>query len=189
MRAIESTLESPRLIFHIPDRSLSPEVLAFYERNRAHLEPWEPLREANFYTAAYQELLLEAHLKEFIRGRGLRFWLRSRDQGVLVGAVNLNQIIREPFLSGVLGYKMDAAFAGRGLMTEAVSRMISLAFDVYKLHRMEAGVIPGNAPSRQVLLKNGFCLEGLSPKYLRINGQWADHERYALLNEHLQDPV
>lgn len=183
--AVPTSMESERLIFHIPDRSLAPEVLGFYNRNRSHLEPWEPLREMNFYTVAYHDLLLEAHLKEFLRGRGLRFWLRSKAEGGLVGAVNLNQIIREPFLSCMLGYKMDQAFVGQGLMTEAVRQVIGLAFDTYGLHRIEAGVIPGNASSRRVLLKNGFSLEGLSPAYLRINGRWADHERYALLNENV----
>lgn len=176
-------VESERLIFHIPDASLASEVLAFYDRNRSHLEPWEPLRETHFYTRDYHELLLEGHLKEFMRGRALRFWLRSKMTGSLVGAVNLNQIIREPFLSCMLGYKMDAAFAGQGLMTEAVRRMVELAFDTYGLHRIEAGIIPGNEPSRRVLLKNGFALEGLSPAYLRINGRWEDHERYGLLND------
>lgn len=182
---LESTLESKRLLFHIPDLSLARDVLDFYNRNRSHLEPWEPSRDMNFYTLHYQELLLEGHLKEFVRGRGLRFWLRSKDEGVLVGAVNLNQIIREPFQSCFLGYKMDAAFTGRSLMTEAVSEVVSLAFKVCGLHRIEANVIPGNEPSRHVLLHNGFCLEGLSRNYLRINGQWADHERYARLNEEL----
>lgn len=180
-----SNLESRRMVFHIPDPSLAREVLDFYDENRIHLEPWEPSRDLNFYTLAYQELLLKAHKKEFDRVRGLRFWLRSKENGLLVGAVNLNQIIREPFLSCILGYKMDKAYTGQGLMTEAVDRVISLAFDTYGLHRVEANVIPGNQPSRKVLIHNGFCLEGLSRDYLRINGRWADHERYARLNDKL----
>lgn len=183
MLAASTKIESRRLVFQIPDVSLAGEVLDFYSRNRVHLEPWEPSREMNFYTQEYQELLLEAHLREFFRGRGLRFWLRSKEEGVLVGAVNLNQIIRGPFQSCFMGYKMDAAFTGRGLMTEAVARVIPVAFESYGLHRIEANVIPHNSSSKSVLLKNGFCLEGLSRNYLLINGQWADHERYALLNE------
>lgn len=185
MMTVGSNLQSERLTFHIPDLSLAREVLEFYDRNRAHLEPWEPSREPNFYTIEYQELLLEAHLKQFMRSSGLRFWLRHKENGKLVGAVNLNQIFKEPFLSCVLGYKMDSAFTGQGLMTEAVGCIASLAFDSYRLHRIEANVIPENESSRRVLIKNGFCLEGLSKSYLRINGQWADHERYALLNEKL----
>ncbi len=182
MLSMDKLMESERLIFQITDIPLAEEVLAFYLRNRNHLEPWEPSREPNFYTLSYQELLLEANLKEFIRGRSLRFWLREKTGGNLVGAVNLNQIIREPFQSCLLGYKMDSRFTGQGLMTEAVSKIASIAFDECGLHRIEASVIPRNFGSRQVLLKNGFVQEGFSPKYLRINGRWEDHERYGLLN-------
>lgn len=187
MLSINTVMESERMIFQIPDIPLGREVLAFYIRNRSHLEPWEPSREPNFYTLRYQELLLEANLKEFIRGRSLRFWLREKTTGNLVGAVNLNQIIREPFQSCLLGYKMDSQCTGKGLMTEAVSKIASIAFDGCGLHRIEASVIPRNQASRRVLLKNGFSLEGFSPRYLRINGRWEDHERYALLNGKISD--
>lgn len=187
MLSIGTLVESQRMIFQIPDIPLAGEVLAFYQRNRNHLEPWEPSREPNFYTLSYQEMLLEANLKEFIRGRSLRFWLRGKASGTLVGAVNLNQIMREPFQSCLLGYKMDAECTGQGLMTEAVSTIAAIAFDQCGLHRIEANVIPRNEASKRVLLKNGFSLEGLSYKYLRINGRWEDHERYALLNEKMSD--
>lgn len=187
MLLIDTLLESERMWFQIPDISLAGEVLDFYERNREHLEPWEPTREPKFYTLDYQEMLLEAHLKELLRGRSLRFWLRGKDSGALVGAVNLNQIMREPFQSCQLGYKMDAQFTGQGFMTEAVSKIGSIAFDACGLHRIEANVIPRNKGSKQVLLRNGFSLEGFSRKYLRINGKWEDHERYALLNEKTND--
>lgn len=187
MLSIDTMLESERMRFQIPDIPMAREVLAFYERNRDHLEPWEPTREPKFYTLGYQEMLLEAHLKEFIRGRSLRFWLRGKDSGALVGAVNLNQIMREPFQSCLLGYKMDAQYTGQGLMTEAVAEIGAIAFGACGLHRIEANVIPRNKASKLVLLRNGFALEGLSHKYLRINGQWEDHERYALLNEKTSD--
>lgn len=175
--------ESRRLIFEVPSPELSGEVLQFYERNRAHLEPWEPTREPGFYTEAYHRLLLEAHRREFLRAAGVRFWLRHKETGLLVGALNLNQIHREPFLSCTLGYKTDAAHVGQGLMTEAVGQIVPFVFGPMRLHRIEANVIPGNAASRRVLEKNGFNLEGYSPSYLRINGRWADHERYARISD------
>jgi ribosomal-protein-alanine N-acetyltransferase len=63
------------------------------------------------------------------------------------------------------------------------AEVIRIAFDGMGLHRIEANIIPRNVRSRRVVEKLGFTLEGMSRKYLRINGVWEDHLHYALLNE------
>ncbi len=52
-----------------------------------------------------------------------------------------------------------------------------------RLHRVEANIQPGNAPSIALVKRLGFELEGMSPRYLKIGGRWRDHERYALRAE------
>jgi len=74
-----------------------------------------------------------------------------------------------------------AGCAGRVLMTEAVGLAERHAFDTLGLHRAEANVQPGNARSIELILRPGFTQEGLSPRYLRIGGEWRDHERWARL--------
>ena len=68
-------------------------------------------------------------------------------------------------------------------MTEAVSLVLGYAFDNLKLHRIEANVQPHNQPSIAVLRRNGFAKEGFSRRYLKINGRWRDHERWAIIVE------
>jgi len=65
-------------------------------------------------------------------------------------------------------------------MSEAMQLVLREAFVTLKLHRIEANIQPGNAPSIALARRNGFELEGFSPRYLKINGRWRDHERWAI---------
>ena len=108
-------------------------------------------------------------------------WRRS--DGVLLGAINLTEIVRGRFQSGYLGYYVGAPHARRGYMTEALQRMLRSAFRELRLHRVEAACIPTNAPSIGLLEKTGFQREGYARRYLCINGVWQDHLLYARLSD------
>ncbi|MFF7177872.1 GNAT family N-acetyltransferase [Streptomyces sp. NPDC008121] len=100
--------------------------------------------------------------------------------GRLAGFVNINNIVRGAFLSGTLGYGAFAHAAGRGVMSEALGLLLPYAFGPLGLHRLEANIQPGNAPSRALVRRAGFRLEGFSPAMLFIDGDWRDHERWAI---------
>jgi [ribosomal protein S5]-alanine N-acetyltransferase len=104
-----------------------------------------------------------------------------RQDGALIGAINLTGIIRGSFQSGYLGYYTGARYAGQGYMTEALELMLSLAFRQLRLHRVEANIQPGNDASIRLVQRAGFQREGYSRRYLKIGGRWRDHERWALL--------
>ncbi|MDI7066159.1 GNAT family protein, partial [Klebsiella pneumoniae] len=62
---------------------------------------------------------------------------------------------------------------------------VDFAFSELGLHRLEANIQPRNTASIALVRRVGFKQEGLSPSYLRINGEWRDHERWALLADML----
>jgi ribosomal-protein-alanine N-acetyltransferase len=100
--------------------------------------------------------------------------------GRIAGVFTISQIVRGAFQSAYLGYYAHQAFAGRRLMREALDQVLDHAFGPLGLHRIEANIQPGNAPSIALARGAGFRLEGFSPRYLLIGGQWRDHERYAI---------
>jgi ribosomal-protein-alanine N-acetyltransferase len=101
----------------------------------------------------------------------------------IVGVANLSQIFYKAFQNAYLGYYAHVEFAGQGIMSEGVRLAINHAFQTLGLHRVEANIQPGNARSIQLVKCLGFTKEGFSRRYLKINGEWCDHERWALTVE------
>ncbi|WP_330587983.1 GNAT family N-acetyltransferase [Anaerocolumna sedimenticola] len=101
----------------------------------------------------------------------------------MVGTIAFTNIVRGVFLSCFLGYKLDRFEINKGYMTEAVSRGIEIMFQDYRLHRIEANIMPKNVRSLKVVAKLGFYNEGIARNYLKINGKWEDHIHMVLLNE------
>ena len=66
---------------------------------------------------------------------------------------------------------------------------MALAFGPLRLHRVEANIMPRNRPSLRVAEKLGFHSEGISPRYLAIQGVWEDHVHMVRLNEELPPPM
>ena len=61
--------------------------------------------------------------------------------------------------------------------------VLAYAFEELKLHRLEANIQPNNAPSIRLVKANRFRKEGYSERYLNINGEWRDFERWAITYE------
>ncbi len=68
-------------------------------------------------------------------------------------------------------------------MSEGIRLVLNHAFYTLGLHRVEANIQPENIASINLVKGLGFILEGFSRRYLKINGEWRDHERWALTVE------
>lgn len=96
---------------------------------------------------------------------------------------SLSGIVRGFFHSAYLGYNAFTPYQGKGYMRAGMQLLIAEAFNELKLHRLEANIQPGNLRSIKLVAGAGFNKEGYSPQYLRINGEWKDHERWAIVNK------
>jgi ribosomal-protein-alanine N-acetyltransferase len=106
-----------------------------------------------------------------------------REGGEIAGVLIISQIVRGAFQSAYLGYYANQRHAGNGYMREAMAQTVAHAFGPIGLHRLEANIQPSNQASIALARSAGFRLEGFSPRYLLIGGQWRDHERYAITSD------
>jgi len=106
-----------------------------------------------------------------------------REDDALVGEFDLSQIFYGIMQSGYLGYYALAPYARRGYMRDGLELMLRYAFRTLRLHRVESNIQPANKRSIALVRHAGFVREGYSRRYLKFDGRWRDHERWALLVE------
>jgi len=159
------------------------ELLELRIRNHENLQPFEPVRDASYFTVEGQEKDILTGVEDIDRTTSVLFGIFLAETDELAGRIALTGIARGPFQNANLGYFIGREHRGKGHMTEAVRLCVGYAFKEMGLHRVQAGVMPRNQPSLRVLEKAGFRREGLAKKYLCINGMWEDHELFAMTRE------
>jgi [ribosomal protein S5]-alanine N-acetyltransferase len=177
-------LTTDRLILRLPTEDDAKKLEAFEERNKKHLSPWSWRSNLNEQKLDDKTQIILWN-QEFAEDKSIRFFLFLREdpEGEIIGLCNFSQIFRKAFQACYLGYQIDAAYEGQGLMSEAAQRAIQYMFEEQHLHRIMANYMPSNTRSAHLLQKLGFHIEGRAEKYLLINGQWEDHILTALTNE------
>jgi len=154
------------------------------QRCRDWLLKWEPRSlHAAHLAEDRRSFVNRCSVRERERQMGTGFGFGIFYEQRFVGEITLSSIQRGPLQSAYIGYWIDEAVAGRGLMPEAVVTMLQYAFDSLRLHRIEIAIIPRNAPSRRVVEKLGLRFEGVAERYLEIDGVWEDHARFAITAE------
>jgi [ribosomal protein S5]-alanine N-acetyltransferase len=171
----QKTSMPSRVFVRTPTEEDCQELLSLRQRSREFHFPWIFLP------------LDEQECKAYInRCQGEDFEglliCRSTDNKI-IGVANLSQIFYRTFQNAYLSYYVDVDFAQQGLMSEGVRLAIDHAFSTLGLHRVEANIQPENRASINLVDRLGLTKEGFSRKYPKINGEWRDHERWALTAE------
>lgn len=163
-----------RTILEPASSSALTELQELHERNKESHAPWVMHGD------------IAAYFVSISNGTRLGYFVRHAETGDLIAVVNLNEPVRKGFLSAYLGYYLDSRYGGQGLMREGLALVLEESFGPLGFHRLEANIQPGNSRSINLVKNLGFRMEGFSPRYLHIGGQWCDHERWAILADEWQ---
>jgi len=97
----------------------------------------------------------------------------------LVGGIGIKINQTRKYI-GEIGYFIDEAYWGKGIVTKAVKLMEKDGFKKLGLSRIEILMRPENKPSERVAIKNNYKKEGRLKKYLKDKkGKMRDAWLYA----------
>ena len=109
-----------------------------------------------------------------------------KDTNDFVGIAGMS-LSCDKFKLGEIYYKLLPIHWGKGYATEVSKTLIKSGFEVFHLHKVEAGVSTENIKSIKVLEKSGMTREGLRRKILPIRGVWKDNYHYAIVEDDPKD--
>ncbi len=168
-------LRSERTLIRLGDVADADALLRYRIDNRDHLAPWEPLREASYYTREHCRRTLAEGQAAARHDRAYPLLVLAPDEGRMLASITFSNVVRGAFQACLLGYGIALDQQGRGLMHEALQASLAWAFGTLELHRVMANYMPRNQRSGRLLERLGFEREGLARDYLRIAGCWEDH--------------
>jgi ribosomal-protein-serine acetyltransferase len=150
------------------DLSCCDELFALVEANRQRLSRWfawvDASRSADD-TRAYVRSVLEGYARDEGFNTVIRF------QGRIVGTAGFHEW-KNLHRSTSIGYWLDAAAEGKGLMTAAVRALVDHALIERGLNRVEIRAATDNARSQAVARRLGFVAEGVARQAERIGDRY-----------------
>ncbi len=169
-------LATERLRLRAPLLTDAPALLAILgdpEVTRYHNMP-------TLTTLAEAQAALERLQHRYTSRESIRWVMETIEHGEMIGTAGLLRFDLEHRRAEV-GYEIRRRSWGRGFTPEAVAAVLGYGFSVLGLHRIEAGVLPGNDASVRVLEKLGFLEEGLRRDYLYAKDRFHTLRWFSLL--------
>jgi ribosomal-protein-alanine N-acetyltransferase len=133
-----------------------------------------------FQTAQQALDELDWFSQSFHDSTGLRWIIAETDRGGYIGDLGYHKVSLQHSRAEV-GYRLARVYWRRGIMTEALSKVLEYGFDMMALNRVEALVDPRNEASLRLLLKLGFTQEGTLREYEYEKGAFVDLIMMSLL--------
>ncbi len=149
--------DQPSLRLRLLREDEAPDLFALTERNRVWLRAWLPWLDNNT-TVAHSLAFIQTNRRDYATGARLACGLFFKGQ--LIGMAGPH-VIDHANRACQIGYWLDHAHTGRGLMTSAVRALVAHAFTAMNLNRVEIRAASGNHASQAVCERLGFIREGV----------------------------
>ena len=118
---------------------------------------------------------------KIVNNEGINWAITLKESNDFIGIIG-HYTLKPEHYRAEIGYMLLPEFQGRGIMTEAISKVMEYGFQVMKLHSVEAIIDPANHASARVLENNGFVKEAHLKENEYYDGKFLDTVIYSKLN-------
>lgn len=114
--------------------------------------------------------------------RGIMWKITLKELGPkLIGMIGFWRLIPEHHRAE-LGFLLLPEYGKRGLVREALAKILEYGFDHLRLHSVEANVNPENISTRKTLESCGFMQEGYLRENYYYDGRFIDTVAFSIIN-------
>ncbi len=121
---------------------------------------------------------------QLINGRDIHYAIVDKSDEYL-GTISLKNINLTD-KKAEYAISLRRSVQGQGIATEATSRVLKLAFEVYGLERVYLNVLSDNDRAIRLYERIGFVYEGAFRKHLFLRGEYKTLKWYSMLREEYQ---
>ncbi len=132
--------------------------------------------------------LIEQIQARYSRREAIRWGITLKGADRVIGSCSFHHF-DAGFHRVETGYELHRAFWGQGIMTEAVSAILTYGFTELGLHRVEAIIDLANERSKGLLLKLGFTYEGNLRQRFFFRDRFEDEHYFGLLKDEWRGSV
>ena len=176
-------LDTDNLRLAVLRKSEAARVTEYLLNNRDFHKQFSQTHTDDYFTVSTQKKYLAYDCNSFLEGSLVPLWITLKDDNKIIGRVSFFNFAYGGMMSCACGYHLDKDHTGKGYMTEALKSAMAFVFDEYKMHRIEAFIVPENEPSLNLVKRVGFHYEGKRMSYMHINGRYRDHEAFYMLED------
>ncbi len=176
-------LDTDNLRLSVLRKSEAARVAEYLQNNRDFHKQFSQTHTDDYFTVSTQKKYLAYDCNSFLEGSLVPLWITLKDDNKIIGRVSFFNFAYGGMMSCACGYHLDKDHTGKGYMTEALKSAMAFVFDEYKMHRIEAFIVPENEPSLNLVKRVGFHYEGKRNSYMHINGRYRDHEAFYMLED------
>lgn len=129
-----------------------------------------------------------SHIKSMMASKQDRAFVMESEEGKYLGNISLHEIDRQAGKARMSILIANIEERGKGYGTSAIKKLLEIAFNEMKLHKVLLVVFESNEKARALYRKCGFRKEGILKDEYFVEGKYHDMARMAILEEKWRHP-